>query len=252
MDDFIQKYTEKLLVYKKVFKPKVAKEFITKLVNREKSDIESELTKCLLPPSIKNPKEINERKAFLNNFMVELDKIKEKLEKQNVRTTDKNTQWIPNFKKLDDENFPSLENHELVKRKKKFVVLDKHYENKLEQGIKTCFCYSSKHPLVGNCTSCGRIQCLQEGDKVCINCGEKLMTKDEYNKKLCNDLYLKQANNQKDKLLNFQKEFYSKLQIIDDYSDWYEVSKNTWIDEQSREFAREKDRNSEITEKIFS
>ena len=44
-----------------------------------------------------------------------------------------------------------------------------------------------------------------------------------------------------DKLLKFQEEFYSKLQIIDDFSDWYEVSNNTWLDEKSREEAKKKD-----------
>ena len=55
---------------------------------------------------------------------------------------------------------------------------------------------------------------------------------------------LKNANIHKDKLLKFQEEFYSKLQIIDDFSDWYEVSNNTWLDEKSREEAKKKDEES--------
>ena len=39
---------------------------------------------------------------------------------------------------------------------------------------------SSRHSLVGNFIEYGRIHCLQEGDKNCINCGIKLITKKDY------------------------------------------------------------------------
>ena len=107
---------------------------------------------------------------------------------------------------------------------------------------------STRHPLVGICLECGRIHCLQEGDKNCINCGAKLISKKEYNSQLAFDLEAKNANNHKDKLLQYQKDFYSKLQIVDDFTDWYEVSNNTWLDEKSREQAKKKDEESVINE----
>ena len=151
--------------------------------------------------------------------------------------------------KMNDEEFPALSSSELVKRtkNKKYEVLDRHYQNRLEPGIKECFCMSTRHPLVGNCLECGRIHCLQEGDKKCISCGAPLVLKDDYKKQLelMKDNNLKNANLHKDKLLKFQKDFYSKLQIIDDFTDWYEVSNNTWLDEQSREEAKKKDEDSQ-------
>ena len=42
----------------------------------------------------------------------------------------------------------------------------------------------------------------------------------------------------------------SKLQIVDDFTDWYEVSNNTWLDEKSREEAKKKDEESTIIEKL--
>ena len=154
--------------------------------------------------------------------------------------------------KINDEDFPSLASSELVKRKKNFVVLDRHYQNRLEPGIKECFCMSTRHPLVGNCLECGRIHCLQEGDKKCISCGAPLILKEEYLKQmeLIKDNNLKNANLHKDKLLQYQKDFYSKLQIIDDFTDWYEVSNNTWLDEKSREEAKIKDEESSIIDEL--
>ena len=178
-----------------------------------------------------------------------MKKNEEQEKKDNQKKKNKNNEWMPKLK-IDDENFPSLANSELVKRKKNFVVLDRHYQNKLEPGIKECFCMSTRHPLVGNCIECGRIHCLQEGDKNCINYGAKLITKKDYESQLVFDNAAKKAYNHKNKLLHFQKEFYSKLEIVDDFTDWYEVSNNTWLDEKTRLEAKKKDEQSTIIEKM--
>ena len=109
---------------------------------------------------------------------------------------------------------------------------------------------STRHPLVGNCIECGRIHCLQEGDKNCINCGAELIPKKLYESQLAFDNVAKKAYNHKNKLLHFQKEFYSKLEIVDDFTDWYGVSNNTWLDEKSRQEAKKKDEESTIIEKM--
>jgi hypothetical protein len=260
MEDFIRKHSEMILKYKKnIFTQKTARVFIEKQIMKTEEESEKELIKCLLP---KNgnfpPKIITEREDYIKTFLKELKdlKLKKKEEEekkelllnQNQNKKNKsNAEWMPKMK-MTNENFPSLANTELLKRKKNFVVLDRHYQNKLEPGIKECFCMSTRHPLVGICLECGRIHCLQEGDKNCINCGAKLINKKEYNSQLAFDLEAKNANNHKDKLLQYQKDFYSKLQIVDDFTDWYEVSNNTWLDEKSREQAKKKDEESVINE----
>ena len=251
MEDFIQKYSEKILKYKKgIFTPKTIKEFIGKLFKKsEEDEVSKELNKFLFPKDKKlEPHMIKEREDFISLFMKEFKELKsksKKAEEKNIPKKSKaNQEWMPKMK-MNDEDFPALSSSELVKRtkNKNFVVLDRHYQNRLEPGIKECFCMSTRHPLVGNCLECGRTHCLQEGDKKCISCGAPLVLRDEYKKQLelMKDNNLKNANLHKDKLLKFQKEFYSKLQIIDDFTDWYEVSNNTWLDEKSREEAKKKD-----------
>lgn len=266
MEDFIRRYSEKLLKYKRgIFQPKTAREFIDKQFKKSEEESKSELNKCLFPKnSVLRENEIKERQEFISLFLNEIKEIKtqkkkedEKKAQQKHKNTNKknkvNQEWMPKMK-IDDENFPTLANSELVKRKKNFVVLDQHYQHRLEPGIKECFCMSTRHPLVGNCLECGRIHCLQEGDKKCISCGAPLILKEEYIKQmeLLKDINLKNANLHKDKLLKFQKDFYSKLQIIDDFSDWYEVSNNTWLDERSREEAKKKDEESSVMDDLES
>ena len=256
MEDFIRKHSEIILKYKKnIFTQKTARLFIEKQIMKSEEESEKELIKCLLPKNLSlHPQMITERENYISQFLKELKEIKIKKEgeqekKDNQKKKNKNMEWMPKIK-INDEDFPSLANSELVKRKKNFVVLDRHYQNKLEPGIKECFCMSTRHPLVGNCIECGRIHCLQEGDKNCINCGAKLINKKDYESQLAFDNAAKKAYNHKDKLLHFQKEFYSKLQIVDDFTDWYEVSNNTWLDEKSRQEAKKKDEESAIIEKM--
>ena len=256
MEDFISKFSEKLLKYKKgIFTQKTARDFVEKQLKKQSEDeVDKELHKCIFPSNSKFPEQIKkEREEFISSFLKELKEIKSKAnkkneEKNNNKKNKLNQDWMPKLK-MNDEEFPALSSSELVKRtkNKKYEVLDRHYQNRLEPGIKECFCMSTRHPLVGNCLECGRIHCLQEGDKKCISCGAPLVLKDDYKKQLelMKDNNLKNANLHKDKLLKFQKEFYSKLQIIDDFTDWYEVSNNTWLDEQSREEAKKKDEDSQ-------
>ena len=257
-EDFIRKHSEIILKYKKnIFTQKTARVFIEKQMMKTEEESKKELIKCLLPKNGNLPPQMaTERENYISSFLKELNDIKlkkkeeEKKEENNQKNKNKgNTEWMPKMK-MTEENFPSLSNSELIKRKKNFVVLDRHYQNRLEPGIKPCFCMSTRHPLVGNCLECGRIHCLQEGDKNCIECGAKLVTKKEYTSQLAFDINAKNANAHKDKLLHFQKEFYSKLQIIDDFTDWYEVSNNTWLDEKSREEAKKKDEESMVIEKM--
>jgi activating signal cointegrator 1 len=258
LEDFIKPYAEKLQLFKKnIFTYKHAHDFLQKLCERgDLEKMESELSKCLLNTT--QHRESDERKFFISNFIDQWKKysnerggnIQSGIKVESSSSTDpgkksqnQNKEFeLKKFKiKNKEEEFPTLENLELVNRKKQFEVLDHHYTHKLEKGNKICFCMSSKHPLVGNCVQCGRIQCLQEGDKECIVCGSAIIKKDEYLKQCTDDRDMKKAYMHKEKLLKFQADFYSKLQIIDDFSDWYEISNNTWISKEHRELAKKKD-----------
>lgn len=257
METFIQEYTEKLLLFKKnVFNHSTAKEFIEKQTKKE--DIEKvrlELTKCLIPQN-KQPKDIEERKKLINDFITNLQVKKKNNNKDNSSNT-KNSQYYSGnnknnnasngfkfqktFKPLDIDKDPTLESLDLEVHKKKYEVLPHHYKNELKQGISLCNCLRTKHPLVGNCMNCGKIQCLQEGTEECIVCGTEFEKKEVVLKQCNENPSLLKAYEHKEKLLKFQKDFYSKLQIIDDFSDWYEVMGNSWLDADQRQFAALKD-----------
>lgn len=142
--------------------------------------------------------------------------------------------------KLEKE-LPGIANIEVANYSKKYEFQEHHLKHKIEPNIKVCFCMGTKHPIVANCSDCGRIHCLQEGEDSCIECKSHLFTKNEFLKKCINDENLKKCHDHKEKLLKFQKEFYSKMNIIDDYTDWYEISNNTWISKEMRDIAKEKD-----------
>ena len=257
MEEFINKYTEIIFEYKKTtLKHSSVYEFVSKLPLREKEDeILHELEKCLLSNSIEEEKKIKERKKVISNFLSELkqlkNKEKEKENKKEEKQKEKTLEQMLLMPKINDENFPPLQSAELVekaRKNKQFKILDKHYKNKLEKGTFDCFCYGERHPLVGICLNCGRIHCLQEGDKICIVCGKKLLNNNEYLNSIVQDYNAKSAYNHKEKLLKFQENFYSKLQIIDDYNDWYEISNNTWLGDKERNEAREKDEENALNE----
>lgn len=256
MDEFKKRKADEMMALKKIYTASMAQDVVEKVCLREDlKDIEKELEKCFFgkkDTDISNSL-ASKRRNYINNFLSEIVILREKLEKNAQKTVQKQPQSKNNNKAkdkdfkwnkklvIDNENFPKLESYNLVKNKKNFVVLDRHYENKLQEGVLDCYCMSSRHPLVVNCLSCGRVHCLQEGDKVCINCGKKLVLKDEYLKSIVKDYDAKNAYNHKEKLLKFQANFYSKLKIIDDFNDWYEISNNTWLSEENRKEARKKD-----------
>ena len=139
MEEFVKRSVDQLLEFKKnIFKHKHAVDFIEKLTRRDDIKvIESELNKCLLPKSVKNKDDIKKRTDFIENFLSEFAILREKEKKvphpENTQTisqpSQKDFQWRPNLRFDDDHNFPSLDSHELLTRKKNFVVLDKHYKS---------------------------------------------------------------------------------------------------------------------------
>jgi hypothetical protein len=72
--------------------------------------------------------------------------------------------------------------------------------SKIFEGRHSCECQATKHKLIANCLTCGRIVCEQEGTGPCFFCGNIVCTKEEMAKinsgsrkgeKLKNDLLSK-------------------------------------------------------------
>ena len=113
-----------------------------------------------------------------------------------------------------------------------------------------CNCQSSRHPLINNCLSCGKIVCAQEGSGPCLFCGALVVTNEEQavldkkNKK-SEHLYKRlvgtdsrsqyqAAIDNKNRLLDYQANSAKRTQIIDDESDYFNVDNNRWLTPEQR------------------
>lgn len=115
------------------------------------------------------------------------------------------------------------------------------------KGRNHCDCQASKHKLINNCLSCGRIVCEQEGSGPCFFCGNlvcseeeskliKSQTKkgDNLKKSLMGDKRaakgLEEAMAQRDRLLEYDRQSEKRTTVIDDESDYFK-SNSVWLSE---------------------
>uniref|UniRef100_A0A0K8VNU0 Activating signal cointegrator 1 n=1 Tax=Bactrocera latifrons TaxID=174628 RepID=A0A0K8VNU0_BACLA len=107
------------------------------------------------------------------------------------------------------------------------------------KGRRLCDCQASQHKLINNCLGCGRIVCEQEGSGPCLFCGDMVCTNDEMqimksdSKKGQNLLKslkekgggesLKKALEQRDRLLEYDRNSEKRTTVIDDELDYFEV-----------------------------
>ncbi|EKE39908.1 zinc finger motif, C2HC5-type protein [Entamoeba nuttalli P19] len=84
-----------------------------------------------------------------------------------------------------------------------------------------CRCYGTVHKAIGNCLSCGRIHCSEEGPGKCLYCGERL----EIIRK--NEGY-DEAQERMDMLLYFQ-ETQAQRTIVRDMSGEDPLKLDYWI-----------------------
>lgn len=119
----------------------------------------------------------------------------------------------------------------------------------LVKGRKECDCMATTHKLINNCLTCGRIVCEQEGEGACFFCGNMVYTKNnplaKENFIAINDAVTLDANKEKalahkEKLLAYDKNQKYGSNIIDDQTDWYEISDNVWLSSNQRDFAIDK------------
>ncbi|XP_053949748.1 activating signal cointegrator 1 [Anastrepha ludens] len=117
------------------------------------------------------------------------------------------------------------------------------------KGRRFCDCQASQHKLINNCLSCGRIVCEQEGSGPCLFCGEIVCTNEEMQimkgdtKKAQNMLKslkekgggesLKKALEQRDRLLEYDRNSEKRTTVIDDELDYFEEN-SVWLSDAER------------------
>lgn len=116
-------------------------------------------------------------------------------------------------------------------------------------GRAICYCMCTLHPLVNNCVSCGKIVCEQEGEGPCMFCGNWVDRETIYDLNEIGEedegrsggrnlaLQYELALQHRDKLLDFDRNAAKRLGVIDERQDWYELSNNTWLNENQRNYA---------------
>mmetsp|Transcript_19172 Transcript_19172/g.13766 ORF Transcript_19172/g.13766 Transcript_19172/m.13766 type:complete len:123 (+) Transcript_19172:290-658(+) len=95
---------------------------------------------------------------------------------------------------------------------------------------KICYCQGTKHPLINNCVSCGKIVCELEGEGPCLFCGAWVDRDQFYDDLEPEDKpAYESALDNRDRLIEYDVNAARRLGVIDERSDWYELSNNTWL-----------------------
>jgi len=131
-----------------------------------------------------------------------------------------------------------------------YAPISKKSQNKSkkkQRKRKMCGCQATLHDVFKNCTECGNILCMLEGEGPCFYCSAFVTlagTISNNNKSdadaINSDIYRK-AVAQKDKLLRFGREKIAQTTIIDDQGDFYEnEANNLWLSQRERDIAKQK------------
>jgi hypothetical protein len=124
-----------------------------------------------------------------------------------------------------------------------------------------CACQAVEHALVGNCRSCGKIICVQEGLGPCSFCGVEYTGKlgakppppppvadsvaeaahaqqvgehDDADKDAAVDAATAKAIEAKDRLVHFDRTSMQRTTVIDDQSDYFSIDTNQWLTDEER------------------
>lgn len=100
-----------------------------------------------------------------------------------------------------------------------------------------CTCLATRHKLVNNCLSCGRIVCEQEGEGPCNFCGALVLSEgstyaglEGSNVPMSDSEAAAQAF--KDRLVEYGRTSSQRTTVIDDQSDYFQVDESTWLSEE--------------------
>ena len=105
----------------------------------------------------------------------------------------------------------------------------------LVAGRKICYCQATQHGLVNNCMDCGKVICEQEGQGPCLFCGTWVdrETRIDFEDDEEQAAYDK-ALDHRDRLIDYDINAARRLGVLDERSDWYELSNNTWLNKDQR------------------
>ncbi|CDW80309.1 activating signal cointegrator 1 [Stylonychia lemnae] len=202
----------------------------------------------------KSPAEINQElsnlldftqqqvKKFINSFLERIanqknyeQQVKQLQQKTNKMSKDEVTGQRINTQKITKQ----------VKDMSKFLV----------SGRQICYCQASRHNLINNCISCGKVVCEQEGEGPCLFCGAWVDREVYYDIDEDSATAYEIALQHKDKLIEFDVNAAQRLGVLDAQSDWYDLANNTWLNKEQRKYAEqmqevEKKRQEEIDSKM--
>ena len=111
-----------------------------------------------------------------------------------------------------------------------------------------CGCFGSMHKALNNCLHCGRISCEREGYDYCPFCRymvyehRSTVTTGAYSN---SDEATTTANNeaweQKERLLQYDREFAQRTIILDDQADYYNRTTSNWLNEHEQQDAQQQE-----------
>ncbi|XP_057322102.1 activating signal cointegrator 1 isoform X1 [Microplitis mediator] len=206
-----------------------------------------------------NPKHRNfvlelKRKRGAENHLTGYKKVDDNFSNPNGQPQKQSDKKKNKTKDKEEKEILSEKN---VKKKSKFVsIFSDDGKDKFTIMLKNrhkCDCEAKSHSLINNCLNCGRIVCAQEGSGPCFYCNELVCTPDQqsilamqtkqsdhlYNKlmdqKIAKDQMQQQAAlQQRDKLVEFDRNSVKRTQVIDDQSDYYQSSDSVWLSNKER------------------
>ena len=144
---------------------------------------------------------------------------------------------------------PQIDDKKKKQKWKKVEVQDIQKGHYLLPTRNECDCMATKHSLINNCLICGRVVCEQEGEGPCYFCGNPVYRQGNplgeqsfvsFEEMQAADINKQKAIAHKNKLLSYDKNLTHASNIIDDETDWYEISDNVWLSNKQRDQAVDK------------
>lgn len=116
-----------------------------------------------------------------------------------------------------------------------------------------CTCQASRHKLVNNCLSCGKIVCEQEGEGPCNYCGALVLREGSTYAGL-DGVTLPVSESEaaaqafKDRLVQFGCTSSQRTTVIDDQSDYFQIDGNAWLSEEEKKSLQRQQQEIELAE----
>ena len=180
-------------------------------------------------------------------------------EGKNSRQSTPDSDILANLRNLSVTNDkPKTDTSTKKKTKPVNILADLTNDTVLVKGRHTCECLASKHELINNCLSCGRIVCGQEGEGPCLFCGDWVYNKNRpasERPKRPNEKNSKskesadKAVEHKNMLLEFDRTSEKRTKVFDDQNDYFD-SGSRWVSKDQRESLQALEQ--EIKEKKYS